>query len=214
MDLNAKRQELTELRQRIRQLEAEIAAAERPSQWPPHPQEFYGAYYATSGFMLGALGAAASLLVNALFAPMAGKSSMELIKVYLTFPMGERALELDPSGNGWLILSLGVCLYLGTGMLLGVPLYWLMSLLCGSRSSLLNRVIVGIVIALALWLIAFYGVLSWFQPMLLEGNWITDNAILPWWVAAGTHIVFGVTMALLYPLGQFTPYQPPVAAAP
>jgi hypothetical protein len=59
-----------------------------------------------------------------------------------------------------------------------------------------------------LWAIAFYGVLAWFQPMLLGGNWITDPAILPPWVAAGTHIVFGLTMALLYPLGQFTPYRP------
>lgn len=205
MDLQDKRQELAELYLRAAQLESEIAAA-GDKQWPP--RGFYGAYYATTGFMLGGIAAIVSLAVNALFAPLAGKSPLELIKVYLTFPMGQPALALDPSGNGWLILSLGVCLYIGTGMLLGVPLYWLMSRLCGPLAALGRRVVVGVVTALGLWLIAFYGVLVWFQPLLLGGRWITNPEVLPPWVAAGTHVVFGLTIALLYPLGQFTPYRP------
>jgi hypothetical protein len=46
------------------------------------------------------------------------------------------------------------------------------------------------------------------QPQLFGGNWIVDPAYLPVWVAAGTHLVFGVAMALLYPLAQFTRYRP------
>lgn len=212
VDQESKHQELAALKQHVRELEAEIGAAEKMSQWPP--QGFYGMYYATSGFMLGAFGAVASLLVNMLFAPLAGKSPLELIEVYLTFPMGEQALDLSTDAQGGLILTLGVCLYIGTGMLLGVPLYWVMVRICGKDPSLLKRMVVGAVIAVLLWLIAFYGVLSWFQPTLQGDNWITDPAVLPPWVAAGTHIVFGLTMALLYPLGQFTPYQRPTESSP
>lgn len=210
MDLETKQRELSELRERVAALEEELDLEAASRQWPP--RGFYGMYYATSGFLLGALGAAVSLLVNAVFAPMAGKSPLELIKVYLTFPMGERALELQTAAGSGLILALGCTLYIGTGMVLGVPLYWLMVLICGRDASLLKRCVVGSVVALGLWGIAFYGVLIWFQPLLLGGNWITDPAILPPWVAAGTHVVFGLTFAVLYPLGQFTPYDPTIPA--
>lgn len=206
MNLETKQRELNQLRERVAALEEELDLEAAGQQWPP--RGFYGMYYATTGFLLGALGAAVSLLVNAIFAPLAGKSPLELIKVYLTFPMGERALELQTTVGSGLILALGCTLYIGTGMVLGVPLYLLMVRICGRDARLLKRCLVGSVIALGLWVIAFYGVLSWFQPLLLGGNWITNPAILPPWVAAGTHVVFGLTLAVLYPLGQFTPYEP------
>ena len=69
-------------------LENEIAAAD------PGPgggrRAYYSAYYATAGFMLGSIGAIASLLFNLVGAPIAGKSPLELIRVYLTFPLGEQ----------------------------------------------------------------------------------------------------------------------------
>lgn len=205
MDRTEIQRELADLHQRIHQLETELAALE-PTAWPP-PQ-FYGAYYATTGFLLGAFAAAASLLVNVVGAPIAGKDPLELIKVYLTFPLGAEAFQLSAVNNGGLIVAMGCCLYLGTGMILGVPLYFLMVRLCGPRSSLVKRLAVGSVLALAVWFINFYLILSWLQPALFGGNWITDPAVLPPWVAAGTHLVFGWTLALLYPLGQFTAYQP------
>jgi hypothetical protein len=48
------------------------------------------------------------------------------------------------------------------------------------------------------------------QPLVIggdPGNWITNPNYLPWWVAAATHLVFGWTIALLYPLGVYTPYR-------
>ena len=36
------------------------------------------------------------------------------------------------------------------------------------------------------------------------GRWIVD--LIPWWVAALTHLVFGWTMLLVQPLGVFVPY--------
>lgn len=71
----------------------------------------------------------ASLLFNVIGAPIAGKTPLELIRVYLTFPLGEKALELSNSGQGGyavgdgMILAIGCCLYLATGMLLGIPVY-------------------------------------------------------------------------------------------
>lgn len=207
MDIADRHRRLEDLRRQVRELERDLAVESFSTEWPP--KGFYGSYYATTGFMLGAFGALISLALNMLAAPLAGKSPLELIKVYLTFPLGERALALS-AGDGVLIIALGCTLYIATGMLLGVPIYWLMVRVCGLKASLGKRLIVASILSLAVYAINFYVLLSWLQPLLIGGNWITDPAILPPWVAASTHLVFGWTLALLYPLGQFTPYRPPV----
>lgn len=211
---NEKLRELDALRLRVHQLEAEIAGSTE-SRWPP--THFYADYYATTGFLLGMFGAAASLLANVIGAPVAGKSPLELIRVYLTFPLGAKALQLanGPSdisaiGDG-LILAIGSCLYLGTGMLLGVPFFCTLVRLTDGR-SLIARLFVASVLAIGLWMINFWGILSWLQPMLFGGNWITDPAILPPWVGVMTHLIFGWTLALLYPWVRFQPYQQPSTA--
>ena len=211
MNSESKKEEMAELKARIERLEQEVGKEIVPndSSWPP--QDFYGAYYAMTGAILGIFGAIVSLLVNVIAAPIAGKSSLELIKVYLTFPAGARALELSAESNG-LVLAMGCCLYIGTGMLIGIPIYFLMVRICGQNASLVKRLIVVSIASLLVWGVAFYGVLSWLQPLLLNGNWITDPEIMPAWVAAGTHLVFGWTLALLYPWGQFTAYRPPTAS--
>ena len=47
-----------------------------------------------------------------------------------------------------------------------------------------------------------YAILAWLQPLLFGGRWIVDPARLPWWVAAATHLVFGWTIAILYPIAR------------
>ena len=120
-------QELEELRARVRDLETEVEAEKTAGEWPP--KGFYAEYYATTGFILGMFGAAISLLSNVIAAPIVGKSPLELIRIYLTFPLGGKALELASGtqdvfaiGDG-VILAIGCCLYLGTGMLIGVPFF-------------------------------------------------------------------------------------------
>ncbi len=119
-----KQKELETLRSRVQQLEAELEA-ETPGAWPP--ASYYGAYYATTGFMLGIFGAMTSLLVNVIGAPIVGKNPLELIRVYLTFPLGEKALALTGAAEkiyavpDGVILAIGCCMYLATGMLLGIP---------------------------------------------------------------------------------------------
>uniref|UniRef100_A0A7C4QND3 DUF1440 domain-containing protein n=1 Tax=Schlesneria paludicola TaxID=360056 RepID=A0A7C4QND3_9PLAN len=210
-----KQQELEELRARLARLEAELAAEAGPGNWPPHG--FYMEYYAATGFMLGIFGAMASLLVNVIGAPVAGKSPLELIRVYLTFPLGAEALQLAAQqkdvyaiGDG-VMLAIGCCLYLATGMVLGVP-FFVALVRFSDGKSLLYRLAVATVLSQVLWLFNFYALLSWIQPAVTGGNWITDPAVLPPWVASVTHLVFGWTLALMYPLGRFQPYQQPTFA--
>ncbi len=207
-----KLEKLDALRARVRQLESEVQGEALSGQWPP--QDFYAAYHATTGFMLGMIGAAMSLLINVIGAPIAGKSPLELIRIYLTFPLGENARRLAEGADhvsaipDGVILAMGCCLYLGTGMLLGVPFFVVLVKLTDGK-SVGYRLIVATVLAAVLWLINFYGILSWLQPLLLGGNWITDPDVLPAWVALATHLVFGWTLALLYPWGKFQPYEQP-----
>jgi hypothetical protein len=191
----AKLDELSQLRARVAELEREL---EGP---PPHWQarEFYTAYYATAGFVLGIFGAATSLLLNVIGSALVGQHPLRLIQVYLTFPLGERALELD----GGLTLTLGCCLYLATGMLLGAPFYILLHLLT-ENASVAYRFVVASLLALSMWVVHFYVLLAWLQPALFGGNWIVEQ--IPWWVGALTHLVYGWTMVVVYPLGRYVPY--------
>ena len=202
MSTDDKRQELVELRARVRQLESELATPQaRLKPW--EATGYYTAYYATTGFLLGGIAAMASLLFNIVGALFFEKNPLELIRVYLTFPMGEQALNYDAVNNG-LILAIGCCLYLGTGMLYGM-LFQLVLTRFANEMSLAGRFVLVSLLALAVWLVNFYGILAWLQPLLFGGNWIVER--IPWWVAAATHLVFGWTMLVLYPLGRYTPYR-------
>lgn len=196
-DRHERQAELERLRDRVVQLERELATDERPWQ----ATEFYTAYYATTGFLLGSIGAATSLLFNVVGSTLVGQHPLKLIQVYLTFPLGERALQLE-SG---LTLTIGCCLYLGTGMLLGVPFHVLLAWFAGWNSSLQRRLTIASALAGSMWLVHFYVILAVIQPLLFGGNWIVQ--LIPWWVGALTHLVYGWTMALVYPLGTYTPYR-------
>jgi hypothetical protein len=194
-----KQRELEALRARVRQLETEVGA-------PPAKEwvatDYYTAYYAATGFLLGGVAAMSSLIFNIIGSLLFDKNPLELIRVYLTFPMGERALNYDAVDNG-LILAIGCCLYLGTGMLYGIVFQIVLSRFA-PQSSTFARFVVASALALGVWLVNFYGLLSWLEPLLFGGNWIVER--IPWWVAATTHLVFGWTMLALYPLGRYTPY--------
>jgi len=201
--LVAIQRELTELKARIAELEAEAAEAEKPSSHWTH--SYYLTYYATTGFFLGMIAAAMSLLFNIVGALLAGLHPLQLIRVYLTFGLGERALQLQLNdGDGGLTLIIGCCLYLATGMFLGIPFQVVLSRLA-DRASLAKRLLIASLLAIAIWIVNYYLLLSWIQPLLFGGNWIVTQ--IPPWVAVLTHLVFGWAMVLLYPLGRFEPYR-------
>jgi hypothetical protein len=198
IDRDAKRQELDRLHAAVRQLEAELASESAGSQWPP--PSYYTAYHVLAGFTLGIFGACTSLLFNMVGSLVVGQHPLQLIRVYLTFPLGASALQID---NG-LVLAVGCCLYLATGMVLGIPFQIVLSRwLAGA--SFATRILCVSGLALVLWLVNYYAILAWLQPLLFGGRWIITD--IPWPVAALTHLIFGWTMLLVYPLGAFVPYQ-------
>ena len=209
--LAAKRARLAELRTQTARLEAELDAAVDAglkgdgmprNDWAN--QGYYLTYYATSGFFLGIVGALASLMFNIIGATLAGKDPLQLIRVYLTFGLGGSAL--DPAFNDSLALAMGCVLYIATGMLLGI----IFQVILGKyapQAGLPGRLAWASAIAVIVWLVNFYVLISWLQPLLFGGNWIVDNSQLPWWVALATHLVFGWTMALIFPWGEFHPYR-------
>ena len=195
-DRQQKLDQLAELQQRVAELQGEVHAP--PTHW--QAEGFYTAYYATAGFMLGMFGATTSLLFNVVGSTLIDQHPLRLIQIYLTFPLGERALELD----GGLTLVIGCCLYIGTGMLLGVPFHLLLTW-ATYESKVSYRYLVATILATSMWVVHFYLILAWLQPLLFEGNWIVD--LIPWWVGLATHLIYGWTMALVYPLGQYVPYR-------
>lgn len=198
-----KRSELADLQTRVAQLESQIAA--ESAQRPFRPHGYYTGYYATTGFMLGIFGAMASLLFNVVGASLTGKHPLELIRTYLTFPLGDKAFQFPAEQDG-LMLAIGCCLYLGTGMLLGIPVYLTLTR-WGADKTLGGRLVVATIAAIVIWLVNFYGILAWLQPAVVDMS--KENLIVnrvPWWVAAATHLVFAWTIALVYPLGEYRPY--------
>jgi predicted anti-sigma-YlaC factor YlaD len=195
---------LARLRAEAAELEAEIDAekfGQAAGQWAR--RGYYLTYYATAGFFLGMVGALVSLVFNIAGASVAGKDPLQLIRVYLTFGMGEKAL--DPAFDNGLALAMGCVLYIATGMLLGIIFQVVLSRYA-SQAGLAGRLVWATVLAVVVWLVNFYGLIAWLQPLLFGGNWIVSNAELPWWVALATHLVFGWTMAVIYPWGEFRPY--------
>jgi hypothetical protein len=194
--------ELEALRARIGELEARL----RTEPLIESPPQFYWTYHVLAGFSLGIFGATTSLLFNVVGSLLVGQHPLQLIRVYLTFPLGAEALQEGGSG---LMLAIGCCLYLATGMVLGVPFNLVLRKLPPGAGFGFRFAVVS-VLATALWLINFYGILSWLQPALFGGRWIVD--MIPWWVALLTHLVFGWTMLLVQPLGSFEPFRGPSSA--
>ena len=206
-DSAAKKARLAELQAEAARLEAEVEAeafADSVRDWAK--RGYYLTYYATAGFFLGMVAALVSLMFNVIGASIAGKDPLQLIKVYLTFGLGAKAL--DPAFDSGLAVAMGCVLYIATGMLLGIIFHVILTRYA-SQAGLGGRLVWASGIAIAVWLVNFYLLLSWLQPLLFGGNWITSTnpVYLPWWVALATHLVFGWTMALVYPWGLFHPYR-------
>jgi hypothetical protein len=156
--------------------------------------------YANAGLWQGALAGCTSLMLNVigsvLWPAVSGHDQhpLRLIQVFLTFPMGEAALNL----NSGLLLAIGCLMYLATGMIYGMLFVLALSYFL-PNTGIVGRLTACSVLAIAVWLVNFYGILSWLQPLVFGGRWIME--LVPWWVAALTHLVFGWTIALIYPLG-------------
>jgi hypothetical protein len=197
MDRSAKLAELHRVEGEAERIRAELYAETHPTAWAP--KDYYTLFHILAGALLGLIGAGASLLFNVVGSLLVGQHPLEIIRIYLTFPLGEPALTID-SGAA---LAMGCCLYLATGAVYGIAFHLIISRYFNTTAGN-KRFIAATVLGLALWLVNYYGVLSWLQPMLFGGNWII--ALVPWWVAAVTHLVFAWTMLIIDQWGHFEPY--------
>ncbi len=182
----------------IRRLEMDAVDTDVPANastaWPP--DGYYLLWHVVVGMMLGVIGSLVSLLANVVGAPLFGKPALELIRVYLTFPMGERALRAEDE----VILFLGCLLYLFTGAVYGSVFHIVMSSLFANALAI-TRFVIATAIGLGLWVVNFYLILSWLQPMLLGDNWIVR--LVPVWVAVLTHLAFAWSMLVMEFWGRF-----------
>jgi hypothetical protein len=185
--------ELRELQQKIGKLEQELAQDDAVD-WTQ--TGYYTTYHFLSGIILGFLGAVSSLVFNTVGSVLVGQHPLQLIRVYLTFPLGLDALKIDSGA----ILALGCCLYLATGALYGAIIHILLSKYFAGKAKT-TRFAAASAMGLGIWLVNFYGILSWAQPMFFGGSWILE--MVPFWVAALTHLVFAWTIYLVDEWGYF-----------
>ena len=166
--------------------------------WPE--DGFKPTYCLRSGAILGAIAGCVSLLANVVgsvaWPAISGQPQhpLRLIQVFLTFPLGENALTLN---SGW-VLALGCLLYIATGVFYGM-LFEFAACYFLPHARFGGRLIFFTLLAVLVWIVGFYGILLWLQPLLFGGRWIVD--LTPWWVAGLSHVLFGITMAAIYPLG-------------
>ena len=197
MDAEKRKRLIEEHLEAIRDLEAQPDEGE-PRAWPP--DGFYLLWHVVIGMMLGGLGAVVSLASNVLGAPLFGQHPFQLIRVYLTFPMGARALEIEEGS----LLMIGSVLYIVTGALYGILFHLVWTLYLGGASRG-KKILVATLLGLAIWIVNFYLVLSWLQPMMLGDNWIVR--LVPMWVGALTHLAFAWTVAAGEIWGRFEAYR-------
>ncbi len=189
MDERKRRAAIEDHLEAIRRLESEAARGSGAAKtaWPP--DGFYMTWHVLAGLVLGAVAAAVSLILNVVGAPMFGHRPFDLVRTYLTFPMGERALQVEDGA----VLTIGSILYLATGAVVGLALHLFMRVRYDGV-SLGRRLALATVVGVVLWITSFYLILSWLQPKLLGGNWIVEG--IPWWVGLGTHLAFTWSLAL------------------
>jgi hypothetical protein len=68
------------------------------------------------------------------------------------------------------------------------------------------QILLGAAYGLAMWLVNFYLVIAWLQPLLVGRAYVLE--MMPPGVAAATHLVYGLTLGVLQPLGRFVAYRP------
>lgn len=194
--------EIEEHRLAIIRLEEELVTLPAPAApWPP--PGFYATFYLIAGLMLGTMGALNSFLFNVVGSFVVNQDPMQILRVLGTFFIGKEALTTDDMT----FLMLVMLTHLSVGAAAGA-LFHLVLNLFWPNLPVFRLLLVSAGFGVALWLVSFYGVISWLQPLLVGEAFILH--MIPFWVALLTHIVYGLTLGLLQPMGKFVPYAPPV----
>jgi hypothetical protein len=181
---DAVRRDLDRLRDEVARIEAQVSGAAAIEV----PARLLLLYNLVAGLSAGCVAAAGSLLFNIVGALVVNQHPLEIIRVYLTIPIGERALALQT--GPW--LAAGVCLYLAIGAVYGIPFRLV---LAGpfSQAPTIWRLLAATIMGLVLWVLDHYLILGLLQPLTGEPHL---HDLRPAWLAALTHVVFAWTILL------------------
>jgi cytochrome c oxidase cbb3-type subunit 2 len=198
------RARIAQHRRAIAELEAELHPGPTALNWPP--PGFYLTFYVVAGLLIGILGSLTSFAFHVVGSLIVNQDPLKFLRVYGTVFLGARALttgELD-------FFMLVAVVHFSLGAAGGAVFHVLVNRFVPDRPVL--HVLLGAAYGVAMWLVNFYGVLVWLQPRLVGAPYVLD--LMPAWVAALTHVIYGLTLGVLQPLGRFVPYRPAYASIP
>ena len=193
--------EIEQHRDAILQLESQLndgATVVAAAPWPP--EGFYLTFYVVAGSILGILGSLTSFLGNVFGSLMIGQDPYYILRVYGTVFLGQEALQTQ-NLNFFMLVAI---VHFSVGAMAGAVFHVLVNYFGPYRPA--QQIAAGVVYGLIMWIVNFYFVLWWLEPALVGQAYVLE--LMPAWVAALTHIVFGLTLGALQPLGRFEPFRP------
>jgi hypothetical protein len=189
---------IAEHRRAIAELERQLRADSAALNWPP--PGFYLTFYVVAGLLIGILGSLTSFIFHVVGSLIVNQDPLKFLRVYGTVFLGARALTTDDL-NFFMLVAV---VHFSLGAAGGAVFHVLVNRFVPDRPAL--HVVLGAAYGLLMWLVNFYGVLVWLQPRLVGTPYVLE--LMPAWVAALTHLIYGLTLGLLQPLGRFVPYRP------
>ena len=189
--------EIEQHRAAIIDLEAQLREPVTHS-WPP--VGFYLTFYIVAGATIGILGSVTSFAFNVLGSLLVKQDPLLVLRVYGTVFLGAKALTTDDL-NFFMLVAV---VHFSVGASAGAVFQVFISRFVPDRPAL--QIVLGGVYGLLMWVVNFYVVIAWLQPRLFGEAYVLE--LMPVWVAALTHVIYGLTLGLLQPLGRFVPYRP------
>jgi hypothetical protein len=195
-EIAEQRAQLARLEQQL--YEAEEARASGAPGWPP--KGFYLTYYVIAGLMIGILGSLTSFLANVLGSLALEQDPLLFLRVYGTVFLGPQALTTHDLSFFMLV----AVVHFSVGAIAGAVYHVGVNAFFPDRAGL--QIGLGALYGLLMWIVNFYVVILWLQTSVFGRAYVLE--LMPAWVAALTHVVYGLTLGVLQPLGRFVPYRP------
>jgi hypothetical protein len=189
--------EIEQHRGAIAALEAQLQTPVAAS-WPP--VGFYLTFYVVAGMILGILGSVTSFAFHIVGSLLVNQDPLLLLRVYGTVFLGAEALTTDDL-NFFMLVAV---VHFSVGASAGAVFQVLVGRFGPTRWG--SQIVLGGLYGLLMWVVNFFFVISWLQPMLVGKPYVLE--LMPIWVAALTHVIYGLTLGVLQPIGHFVPYRP------
>jgi len=192
--------EIEQHRAAIIDLEAQLREPVTHS-WPP--VGFYLTFYIVAGATIGILGSVTSFAFNVLGSLLVKQDPLLFLRVYGTVFLGAKALTTDDL-NFFMLVAV---VHFSVGASAGAVFQVFISRFVPDRPAL--QIVLGGVYGLLMWIVNFYLIITWLQPRLVGQAYVLE--LMPIWISALTHLIYGLTLGVLQPLGRFVPYRPAVS---